>query len=85
MNACFLTGSFSIRSVVFEATIFVGQSKDGGEVRCEVSRRVKSAVSRHSGPSGFKLFRPSLLECGFVSGIQDWVRINRNPIKYRNS
>ena len=37
--------------VVFEADIFVGQSEDEVEVRCEVSRRVKIAVSRYSGPS----------------------------------
>ena len=75
---------FSTRDV-FEGAIFVGQSEDGAEVRCEVSRRVKSAVSRHSGPSGFKLFRPSLLECAVRFRDSGLVRINRNPIKYRNS
>ena len=40
--------------VVFEADIFVGQSEDEVEVRCEVSRKVKSAVSRYSGPSGLR-------------------------------
>ena len=34
---------------------FVGQSEDEVEVRCEVSRRVKIAVSRYSGPSGLRL------------------------------
>ena len=34
--------------VVFEADIFVGQSEDEVEVRCEVSRRVKIAVSRYN-------------------------------------
>ena len=51
VNAYFLTGSFFKKTVVFEAAIFVGQSEDGAEVRCEVSRRVKTAVSRYSGPS----------------------------------
>jgi len=41
--------------VVFEADIFVGQSEDEVEVRCEVSRRVKITVSRYSGPSGLRL------------------------------
>ena len=41
--------------VVFEADIFVGQSEDEVEVRCEVSRRVKIAVSRYSGPSLLRL------------------------------
>ena len=51
VNAYFLTGSFFKKTVVFEAAIFVGQSEDGAEVRCEVSRRVETAVSRYSGPS----------------------------------
>ena len=55
VNAYFLTGSFFKKTVVFEAAIFVGQSEDGAEVRCEVSRRVKIAVSRYSGPSGLRL------------------------------
>ena len=55
VNACFWTGSFSKKMVVFEADIFVGQSEDEVEVRCEVSRRVKIAVSRYSGPSGLRL------------------------------
>ena len=41
--------------VVLEADIFVGQSEDEVEVRCEVSRRVKIVVSRYSGPSGLRL------------------------------
>ena len=65
VNAYFLTGSFFKKTVVFEAAIFVGQSEDGAEVRCEVSRRVETAVSRYSGPSalrfmvcpGFQLFQ----------------------------
>ena len=55
VNAYFWTGSFSKKMVVFEADIFVGQSEDEVEVRCEVSRRVKIAVSRYSGPSGLRL------------------------------
>ena len=47
-HAYFLTDSFSKKTVVFEAAIFVGQSEDGAEVRCEVSRRVETAVSRYS-------------------------------------
>ena len=47
VNAYFLTGSFFKKTVVFEAAIFVGQSEDGAEVRCEVSRRVETAVSRY--------------------------------------
>ena len=54
VNAYFLTGSFFKKTVVFEAAIFVGQSEDGAEVRCEVSRRVEKAVSRYSGPSGLR-------------------------------
>ena len=54
VNAYFLTGSFFKKTVVFEAAIFVGQSEDGAEVRCEVSRRVETAVSRYSGPSGLR-------------------------------
>ena len=46
VSAHFSTDSFSKKKVVFEAAIFVGQSEDGTEVRCEVSRKVKSAVSR---------------------------------------
>ena len=53
-HAYFLTDSFSKKTVVFEAAIFVGQSEDGAEVRCEVSRRVETAVSRYSGPSGLR-------------------------------
>ena len=55
VNAYFLTGSFFKKTVVFEAAIFVGQSEDGAEVRCKVSRRVETAVSRYSGPSGLRL------------------------------
>ena len=55
VNAYFLTDSFSKKTVVFETAIFVGQSEDEVEVRCEVSRKVKSAVSRYSGPSGLRL------------------------------
>jgi len=54
VNAYFLTGSFFKKTVVFEAAIFVGQSEDGAEVRCEVSRRVETAVSRYSGPSALR-------------------------------
>ena len=54
VHAYFLTDSFSKKMVVFETAIFVGQSEDGTEVRCEVSRKVKSAVSRYSGPSGLR-------------------------------
>ena len=54
VNAYFLTGSFFKKTVVFEAAIFVGQSEDGAEVRCEVSRRVETAVSIYSGPSGLR-------------------------------
>ena len=54
VNAYFLTGSFFKKTVVFEAAIFVGQPEDGAEVRCEVSRRVETAVSRYSGPSGLR-------------------------------
>ena len=46
VNAYFLTGSFFKKTVVFEAAIFVGQSEDGAEVRCEVSRRVETEVHR---------------------------------------
>ena len=56
VNAYFLTGSFFKKTVVFEAAIFVGQSEDGAEVRCEVSRRVETAVSRYSGPSALRFF-----------------------------
>ena len=48
VNAYFLTGSFFKQTVVFEAAIFVGQPEDGVEVRCEVSRRVETAVSLES-------------------------------------
>ena len=54
VNAYFLTGSFFKKTVVFEAAIFVGQPEDGVEVRCEVSRRVETAVSRYSGPSALR-------------------------------
>ena len=54
VNAYFLTGSFFKKTVVFEAAIFVGQPEDGAEVRCEVSRRVETAVSRYSGPSALR-------------------------------
>ena len=57
VNAYFLTDSFSKKTVVFEAAIFVGQSEDGAEVRCEVSRRVETAVSRYSGPSALRFLR----------------------------
>ena len=57
VNAYFLTGSFFKKTVVFEAAIFVGQSEDGAEVRCEVSRRVETAVSRYSGPSALRFLR----------------------------
>ena len=59
VNAYFLTGSFFKKTVVFEAAIFVGQSEDGAEVRCEVSRRVETAVSRYSGPSALRFLRCS--------------------------
>ena len=59
VNAYFLTGSFFKKTVVFEAVIFVGQSEDGAEVRCEVSRRVETAVSRYSGPSALRFLRCS--------------------------
>ena len=49
VNAYFLTASFSKKTVVFEAAIFVGQSEDGAEVR-----RVETAVSRYSGPSALR-------------------------------
>ena len=62
VNAYFLTGSFFKKTVVFEAAIFVGQSEDGAEVRCEVSRRVETAVSRYSGPSALRFLRASVLE-----------------------
>jgi hypothetical protein len=42
-------------TVVFETAIFVGQSEDGTEVGSEVSQKVKSTVSRYSGPSGLRL------------------------------
>ena len=57
VNAYFLTGSFFKKTVVFEAAIFVGQPEDGAEVRCEVSRRVETAVSRYSGPSALRFLR----------------------------
>jgi hypothetical protein len=53
-NAYFLTGSFSKRTGVFEAVIFMPKSEDGTELGCEVSRRVKTAVLRYSGPSGLR-------------------------------
>ena len=59
VNAYFLTGSFFKKTVVFEAAIFVGQSENGAEVRCEVSRRVEKAVSRYSGPSALRFLRCS--------------------------
>ena len=40
VNAYFLTDSFYKKKVVCEAAFFVGQSEDGSEVRCEVSRKV---------------------------------------------
>ena len=52
VNAYFLTDSFSKKTVVFEAAIFVGQSEDGAEVR-----RVETAVSRYSGPSALRFLR----------------------------
>ena len=60
VNAYFLTGSFFKKTVVFEAAIFVGQSEDGAEVRCEVSRRVETAASRYSGPSALRFIVLSL-------------------------
>ena len=42
---------------MFEADIFVGQSEDEVEVRCEVSRRVKIAVSGF-GVSSDKFGKP---------------------------
>ena len=44
VNAYFLTGSFSKKTLLFEAVVFLGQSEDGTEPGCEVSRRVKPAV-----------------------------------------
>ena len=44
VNAYFLTGSFSKKTWLFEAVVFLGQSEDGTEPGCEVSRRVKPAV-----------------------------------------
>ena len=61
VNAYFLTGSFFKKTVVFEAAIFVGQSEDGAEGRCEVSRRVETAVSRYSGPSALRFAFVALL------------------------
>jgi hypothetical protein len=61
VNAYFLTDSFSKKTVVFEAAIFVGQPEDGVEVRCDVLRRIKHAVSRYSGPSAQALQYPSEL------------------------
>ena len=55
VHAYFLTDSFSKKMVVFETAIFVGQSEDGTEVGSEVSQKVKSTVSRYSGPSGLRL------------------------------
>ena len=46
---------------MFEAAIFVGQPEDGVEVRCDVLRRIKHAVSRYSGPSAQALQYPSEL------------------------
>ena len=66
VNAYFLTGSFFKKTVVFEAAIFVGQSEDGAEVRCEVSRRVETAVSRYSGPSALRF-----IVCSARRRIQD--------------
>ena len=57
VNAYFLTDSFSKKTKLFEATIFVGQSEDGAEVRREVSRRVETAVSRYSAPSALRFLR----------------------------
>ena len=71
VNAYFLTDSFSKKTVVFEATIFVGQSEDGAEVRCEISRRVETAVSRYSGPSALRFLR--------CPGFQLFTRVG-NPI-----
>ena len=47
VNAYFLTGSFSKKTWLFEAVVFFGQSEDGTEPGCEVSRRVKPAVLRY--------------------------------------
>ena len=69
VNAYFLTGSFFKKTVVFEAAIFVGQSEDGAEVRCEVSRRVETAVSRYSGPSALRFLRCSARSLGNQSKI----------------
>ena len=48
VNAYFLTGSFSKKTWLFEAVVLVGQSEDGTEPGCEVSRRVEPAVLRYS-------------------------------------
>ena len=69
VNAYFLTGSFFKKTVVFEAAIFVGQSEDGAEVRCEVSRRVETAVSRYSGPSALRFIVCSARSLGNQSKI----------------
>ena len=47
VNAYFLTGPFSKKTWLFEAVVFLGQSEDGTEPGCEVSRRVKPAVLRY--------------------------------------
>ena len=51
VNAYFLTGSFSKKTWLFEAVVFLGQSEDGTEPGCEVSRRVKPAVLRYASGS----------------------------------
>ena len=51
VNAYFLTGSFSKKTLLFEAVVFLGQSEDGTEPGCEVSRRVKPAVLRYGSGS----------------------------------
>ena len=62
-----MTGSFFKKTVVFEAAIFVGQPEDGVEVRCEVSRRVETAVSRYSGPSALRFFAAQPVALSVVS------------------
>ena len=55
VNAYFLTGSFSKKTWLFEAVVFLGQSEDGTEPGCEVSRRVKPAVLRYASRSPLRL------------------------------
>ena len=55
VNAYFLTGSFSKKTWLFEAVVFLGQSEDGTEPGCEVSRRVKPAVLRYGSFSPLRL------------------------------